>query len=77
MAARERVKRIPHAAAGDVPNIASPLHLRGTPVVAAKGAPTLGQHTQAVLKEFGYSDAQLAELSAEGAFGKTAESARR
>ena len=33
-------------------------------------APTLGQHTQAVLKEFGYTDAQLVEFSAQGAFGK-------
>lgn len=77
MAARERVKKIPHAAAGKVPNIVSPLHLRGTPVVPARGAPTLGQHTQAVLKEFGYSDSQLAELSGQGAFGKSAKPVSR
>jgi formyl-CoA transferase len=71
MAARERVKSIPHATAGEVPNIVSPLHLRGTPVIAARGAPTLGQHTKAVLKELGYTDAQLAELAGQGAFGKS------
>ena len=72
MAARERVKKIPHAAVGEVPNIGSPLHLRGTPVVPAQGAPTLGQHTDSVLKEFGYSDAELGELSRQGAFGRLA-----
>jgi formyl-CoA transferase len=70
MTARKRVTKVPHAAAGKVPNIASPLHLRGTPVVSPRGAPTLGQHTQAVLKEFGYTDAQLAAFSGQGAFGK-------
>lgn len=77
MAARERVKKIPHAAVGEVPNIESPLHLRGTPVVAARGAPTLGQHTEAVLKEFGYSDARLAELAGQGAFGNAPKPASR
>ncbi len=37
------------------------------------GSPTLGQHTAIVLKEFGYSDAELAELSSQGAFGRIAK----
>lgn len=72
MTARERVTKIPHATAGEVPNIASPLHLRATPVVPARGAPALGQHTQAVLRELGYTDAQLADLSGQGVFGEAA-----
>jgi crotonobetainyl-CoA:carnitine CoA-transferase CaiB-like acyl-CoA transferase len=70
MTVRKRVTRVPHATAGEVPNIGSPLDLRGTPVVPPRGSPTLGQHTQAVLKEFGYTDAQLAAFSVQGAFGK-------
>ena len=45
MVARGRVKKVPHASSGEVPNIGSPLQLRGTPVVAPVGSPTLGQHT--------------------------------
>jgi len=70
MKARARVTRIPHASAGEVPNIGSAMHLGGTPVVVPTGSPTLGQHTRAVLREFGYTDDRLAALEAQGAFGK-------
>jgi crotonobetainyl-CoA:carnitine CoA-transferase CaiB-like acyl-CoA transferase len=75
MAARERVTRIPHAAAGEVPNVTSPLKLRGTPVVPPAGSPTLGQHTEAVLREFGYTPEKLAALAKQGAFGRSLEPA--
>jgi crotonobetainyl-CoA:carnitine CoA-transferase CaiB-like acyl-CoA transferase len=71
MTARGRVTKIPHASAGEVPNIGSAMHLRGTPVVVPVGSPTLGQHTRAVLREFGYTDDRLAALEAQGAFGKS------
>jgi crotonobetainyl-CoA:carnitine CoA-transferase CaiB-like acyl-CoA transferase len=32
-------------------------------------APTLGQHTDEVLRELGYDDERIAALRAEGAFG--------
>jgi formyl-CoA transferase len=69
MAARGRVTKIPHASAGEVPNVGSALQLRGTPVVTPVGSPTLGQHTDAVLREFGYTDDKVAALTRQGAFG--------
>jgi formyl-CoA transferase len=70
MQARERVSRIPHATVGEVPNIGSAMHLGGSPVVAPRASPTLGQHTDEVLREFGYSAAQRAALAEQGAFGR-------
>ncbi|MBS0222048.1 MAG: CoA transferase [Proteobacteria bacterium] len=75
MAARKRVTRIPHATAGEVPNIGSALHLAGSPVVSPTAAPTLGQHTGEVLREFGYSAPELAILSEQGAFGRPSKPA--
>src|SRR5882757_1181915 len=71
MAARDRVTKVPHAAAGEVPNICSPLQLRGSPIVSPTGSPTLGQHTETVLREFGYTDAKMAVLTEQGAFGRS------
>jgi crotonobetainyl-CoA:carnitine CoA-transferase CaiB-like acyl-CoA transferase len=68
---RHRVSQIPHPTAGTVPNIETPLHLRGTPVVDPVAAPLLGEHTRAVLhKTLGYDEARIAALAEAGAFGK-------
>ncbi len=40
---------LPHAAAGTVPGIASPMHFSATPVTYRNGPPTLGEHTADVL----------------------------
>jgi crotonobetainyl-CoA:carnitine CoA-transferase CaiB-like acyl-CoA transferase len=69
MAARELVTQIPHPLLGSVPNIASPLRLDATPVVAPTAPPTLGQHTRVVLQEIGYDADRVAALAAAGAFG--------
>ncbi|TWG35667.1 crotonobetainyl-CoA:carnitine CoA-transferase CaiB-like acyl-CoA transferase [Acidovorax delafieldii] len=67
---RGLVTRIPHPVKGWIPNIASPLRLARTPAVAPFAAPSVGQHTQAVLREtLGYDEDHIAQLQAEGAFG--------
>ena len=45
----------------------NPIRFLKTPLKPGKGAPTLGQHSDAILKEFGYSNEQIAELRAQGA----------
>ncbi|KIZ40394.1 MULTISPECIES: CoA transferase [Rhodopseudomonas] len=73
--ARDRglVTRIRHDGVGWVPNVASPIRYSGTPLVDPVSAPTVGQHTETVLRELlGYDDAGLAEHAAAGAFGAEA-----
>ncbi|WP_439517366.1 CaiB/BaiF CoA transferase family protein [Hydrogenophaga sp.] len=70
--ARGLVTQVPHPTAGHVPNVALPLHFSGTPVVPPRAAPLLGQHTDEVLREvLGYTEEQLRESRALGAFGPT------
>ncbi len=60
---------VPHdtAAAGSVDLIANPIKMSETPVSYRYAPPTLGQHTNEVLKEFlGLSDDQLKVLHADG-----------
>lgn len=76
MRARGLTRSVPHGTAGDVPNIAPPLRLSGTPTATPAPAPDLGQHTQAVLQELlGYDAARCAALASGGAFGKASNKA--
>ncbi len=59
--------KAPHAKAGEVPNLRLPLMLAGTPLIAPRGAPVLGEHTHAVLSAFLHYDAgRIAELERQG-----------
>ncbi|HUQ76375.1 MAG TPA: CaiB/BaiF CoA-transferase family protein [Burkholderiales bacterium] len=54
-----------HPVAGKLPTVASPMRFSATPVEYRQAPPTLGQHTDQVLRDLlGKSDAQLAELRA-------------
>ncbi|MCY1288358.1 Acetyl-CoA:oxalate CoA-transferase [compost metagenome] len=56
---------LPHALAGSVPQVASPLRLSASPVEYRHAAPQLGAHTEAVLQGLlGLDAAQLAALRA-------------
>jgi crotonobetainyl-CoA:carnitine CoA-transferase CaiB-like acyl-CoA transferase len=45
------------------PSVANPIRLSATPIRYARSAPTLGEHTDRVLKTLpGMSDQRLAEL---------------
>jgi formyl-CoA transferase len=46
--------------------IANPLNLTGSPHVPPRRAPTLGQHSDEILREAGYADAEVARLRAAG-----------
>ena len=48
---REMLLRLPHAAAGSVPQVANPVKFSATPVEYRRAPPVLGQHTEEVLKE--------------------------
>ncbi len=75
---RGLITRIPHPVVGWIPNVASPIRMSQTPVVEPRAAPSVGQHTEEVLKEFlGYDDARLAALRAAGALGAPRDEAVR
>ncbi len=58
-----------HATAGRVRNIGIPVKLSETPGSIRRSAPALGQHTDEILGEFGYSETQIDELRDSGALG--------
>lgn len=65
--ARELAISLPHALAGSVPQVASPLRLSETPVEYRRAPPLLGEHTEEVLARLlGMSTAQVAQLRAAG-----------
>ena len=65
--ARGMVVDVHHAHAGPMRALGSPLHFSRTPTATARAAPMLGEHTREVLREFGYRDAEIDRLIAEGA----------
>ncbi|MCW5653416.1 CoA transferase [Hydrogenophaga sp.] len=76
--ARKLVTRIEHPTIGWVPNVALPIRYSGTPVVDPQPAPSVGQHTEEVLRgTLGYSDERIAALRAAGALSAAAPSGAR
>jgi crotonobetainyl-CoA:carnitine CoA-transferase CaiB-like acyl-CoA transferase len=62
LAAREMIATLMHPTAGATRVIGSPIKLSETPASLRSAPPTLGQHTDAVLAEIGYSREQVDEL---------------
>jgi formyl-CoA transferase/CoA:oxalate CoA-transferase len=65
--ARGMVAELRHPTVGRLRTVGSPLKLSSTPVSLRSPAPLLGQHTDEVLAETGYSTEQITELRAAGA----------
>jgi formyl-CoA transferase len=54
---------LPHPLAGTVPLVGSPMKFSATPVSYERAPPTVGQHTDEVLRELlGYDDKKIAAL---------------
>ncbi len=65
--AREMMVETDHPVAGRVKNIGIPIKLSETPGQFRRPAPTLGQHTDKVLRDLGCSDEEIELLRSEGA----------
>lgn len=70
--ARQMVVEIEHPAEGTIKALGFPVKLSGTPQQVRYPAPLLGQHTDEVLREFGFGPARVAALRAKGAFAESA-----
>jgi crotonobetainyl-CoA:carnitine CoA-transferase CaiB-like acyl-CoA transferase len=67
---RQLLSRIPHPVLGWLPNVAPPLRMSGTPVRDPVAPPSVGEHTDQILKEvLGYDDATIERLREKGALG--------
>ena len=64
---RGKVVERPHPTAGAVQMIGQPIELGATPARIETAPPLLGEHTDAVLREAGYSAAEIERLRAGGA----------
>ena len=66
---RDMAVELQHPKAGGIRNIGVAVKLSDTPGSVRTPAPLLGQHTDDVLTEFGYTDADIAALRQSGALG--------
>lgn len=62
VAAREMVTEIEHPVAGPLKMLGSPIKLSAQPAAIRRPPPTLGQHTDEILAEAGFTAAEITEL---------------
>jgi crotonobetainyl-CoA:carnitine CoA-transferase CaiB-like acyl-CoA transferase len=69
--AREMVVEVEHARLGPVKTLGLPVKFADTPGEVRTGAPGYGQHTREILRDHGFSQAEIEALLAEGAIAVT------
>jgi crotonobetainyl-CoA:carnitine CoA-transferase CaiB-like acyl-CoA transferase len=67
VAARGMVLETDHPVLGRLRTLGSPIKMSATPADASRRAPLLGEHTNEVLVEFGFSRDEIAALRGAGA----------
>ncbi len=67
--ANEYIVEVDHPTQGRLPVVGAPWRFSETPTEIAAAAPELGQHSEDILQELGYTWEQIAELREQGALG--------
>jgi crotonobetainyl-CoA:carnitine CoA-transferase CaiB-like acyl-CoA transferase len=65
--ARDMVVETHHPTLGRMKTLGSPIKMSGTPPDVSRRAPRLGEHTDAILSEAGFSEVEIGNLRAAGA----------
>jgi len=65
--AREMIVQTDHPTAGPVKAIGLPIKFSDTPGGVRRAAPLCGQHTREILRDHGFSDAEIEQLAEQGA----------
>jgi crotonobetainyl-CoA:carnitine CoA-transferase CaiB-like acyl-CoA transferase len=65
--AREMLRHVPHPSGVDAPQVASPMRFADSPLQTQTAPPLLGQHSDDILSELGYSTAGIHALREAGA----------
>ena len=68
--ARDMVMEIDHPVEGTIKALGFPVKMSATPQEVRHPPPLLGQHTEAILAEFGFDAEKIQILRGEGAFGR-------
>ena len=74
---RQMLQHLDHPVEGRVPQLGFPLKLSVTPCDIRLPPPLLGEHSDEVLREAGYADAEIRELRSSGAVGPAAQASGR
>jgi crotonobetainyl-CoA:carnitine CoA-transferase CaiB-like acyl-CoA transferase len=72
--ARETIREIEHPEIGTIPVIEHPLKFEGAESGFESPPPMLGEHNREVLRDLGYSEAEIDEMAAAGVFGDPEDS---
>ena len=65
--ARDMAVEIEHPTLGRMKSLGSPLKMSATPTNPRRRAPMLGEHTEEVLREYGFSESEISALREAGA----------
>jgi crotonobetainyl-CoA:carnitine CoA-transferase CaiB-like acyl-CoA transferase len=65
--ARDMVVEVNHSKLGPVKTLGAPVKFSGTPGGVHRSAPIFGEHTEEVLREYGFTDAEIDNMAASGA----------
>ncbi len=69
--ARNMIVEVDHSKVGAMKTLGAPVKFSATPGGVHRSAPIFGEHTDEVLREYGFGDAEIARMAASGAISRS------